>query len=113
MVEDEVVFFWLLGEFVLDFANVSACLEVSRNWGGSSAADETADQKLLPLHRGHACSGGTGELEPTQTSALMFADFLPNEVFVQSLSPFRMNWIFICFIFILVIFKVMFNFLSQ
>lgn len=36
-------------------------VEISGNRGGPPAADETADQRLLPLHRRHPCSSGTGK----------------------------------------------------
>lgn len=41
---------------------VSWCMwvEVSGNRRGSPAADETADQRLLPLYRRHPCPGGAG-----------------------------------------------------
>lgn len=46
---------------------LSPCLfvrsEVSRDRGDPPAADETADQRLLPFNRGHPCPSGTGRLD--------------------------------------------------
>lgn len=52
--------------FVVGFF-LSPCLfvrsEVSRHRGDPPAADETADQRLLPFNRGHPRPSGTGRLD--------------------------------------------------
>lgn len=54
---------------------MSVRAEVSGNRGGPPAADETADQRLLPLHRGHPCSSGSGRSAPSKNTGvtLVFA----------------------------------------
>lgn len=59
--------FWAQVVNVLFVCFLSPCLfvrsEVSRHRGDPPAADETADQRLLPFNRGHPCPSGTGRLD--------------------------------------------------